>query len=114
MSNMSEVNNSSSYGLEVHHFDTMHTPHPSPLPFRRGEGESSAAKGAIASRTSYVCARTLALLAGLVWAAGCASEPAKPEPPPGVGKQPTVPPPTAAAESKITSAARGGPASGAL
>jgi len=45
----------------------------------------------------------LALSAGLVWAAGCASEPAKPAPPPAIQhKESTVQPPVASAEEKIT------------
>jgi len=50
-----------------------------------------------------VCARTLVLSAALVWAAGCASEPATPAPSPSVRQEePTVPSPAAEAESKIT------------
>jgi hypothetical protein len=45
----------------------------------------------------------LALSASLVWAAGCASQTAKPAPQPAVRhEEPTVPPPAANAESKIT------------
>jgi len=46
---------------------------------------------------------SLALFVGLVWVAGCASEPAKPAPQPTVRhEEPTVPPPAVNAESKIT------------
>ena len=46
---------------------------------------------------------SLALSAGLVWAAGCASEPAKPAPQPTVRhEEPTAPAAAAAAETKIT------------
>ena len=45
----------------------------------------------------------LALSAGLVWAAGCASEPAKPAPPPAIQhKESTAQAPVASAEEKIT------------
>ncbi len=45
--------NYSAYGLEMHYFEEGPTPHPGPLRCGRGEGESSAAKGAISSRTWY-------------------------------------------------------------
>jgi len=46
---------------------------------------------------------SLALATALVWAAGCASQPAKPAPQPAVRhEEPTVPPPAANAELKIT------------
>lgn len=45
---------------------------------------------------------SLALFAGLVWAAGCASEPSKPIPQPAAQHQePTAQPPVASAEEKI-------------
>ena len=45
----------------------------------------------------------IALSVGLLWAAGCASEPAKPAPQPTTQHQePTAPPPAASAEAKIT------------
>ena len=45
---------------------------------------------------------SLALFAGLVWAAGCASEPSKPAPQPAVQHQePTAQPPVASVEEKI-------------
>jgi hypothetical protein len=45
---------------------------------------------------------SLALSVGLVWAAGCASGPAKPTPPPAVQHhEPMAPPPPANAEAKI-------------
>ena len=46
---------------------------------------------------------SLALCAGLVWAAGCASEPAKPAPQPAARhEEPKTPPAAATEESKIT------------
>jgi hypothetical protein len=46
---------------------------------------------------------SLALCAGLVWAVGCASEPAKPAPPPVAQQpEPVAPPPAAKAESAVT------------
>ena len=46
---------------------------------------------------------SLALATALAWAAGCASQPAKPAPQPAVRhEEPTAPPPVASAELKIT------------
>ena len=58
---------------------------------------------------------SLALAAGLVWVAGCASEPVKPAPQPTMQHQePAAPPPDTNAEVKIKLPAGRGPAAGAL
>src|SRR5512139_3616490 len=54
------------------------------------------------SNVNLKCVWSLASLAGLVLAAGCASEPAKPAPPPATQqREPAAPPPAPNAEFKL-------------